>query len=77
MGGGGALGPTGGGGEWDSEGEGQGSRHLLRPAQDFGIDSGPDAGKAVGLAVFPVARVPCPPQPSFSGLWNVTVWGPR
>lgn len=39
-------------------GWGLGIRYLLSPDQDFGIDSGPDAGKAVGLAAFPVAQIP-------------------
>lgn len=43
----------GAGGGW-----GLGVRYLLSPDQDFGIDSGPDAGKAMGLAFFPVAQIP-------------------
>lgn len=41
-----------------SVGWGLGIRNLLSPSQDFGIDSGPDAGKAMGLAFFPVAWIP-------------------
>lgn len=37
---------SGWGGHW-VEG-GMGTRNLLCPGQDFGIDSGPDAGKAMG-----------------------------
>lgn len=49
------TGQTGGGRKL---GRGLGLRNLLSPGQDFGINSGPDAGGAVDLACFPVAEIP-------------------
>ena len=49
------TGQTGGG---HKLGRGLGLRSHLSPGQDFGINSGPDAGRAVDLAFFPVAEIP-------------------
>ena len=43
---------------WTQVGRGLGLRNLLSPGQDFGIGSGPDAGRAVDLAFFPMAEIP-------------------
>lgn len=53
-----SLGRTGQTGGGRKLGRGLGLRNLLSPGQDFGINSGPDAGGAADLAFFPVAEIP-------------------
>lgn len=48
-----------------------GIQNLPRPGQEFGINSGPEAGKAVALAFSTSAR------PSFQRLWEVATQRPH